>query len=118
MGVTKSSATTIINSQSIGASASYTSSGHDVTAAVAAGVDVFLDYSSSPSSGSVTIEVLGSQDGTNFSDEALYTAVTTPSGDRRVVFQFNCIGVKYVALKISNGTNQSLTATASIITAM
>jgi hypothetical protein len=117
MALTKSSQSTVINAQAIGSDSNYTSTAFALSDAFGVSFDCYLDYTTNPTSGSVTIKILGSQDGTNASDEAYATAVTTPTADRRIVFQCECYAMTHVYVKIENGTDQSVTATVKAVTA-
>jgi len=115
MALTKSTQTTIMNAQSVTADSSATSSSYDVTGAIAAGFDVFLDYSSDPTSGNITLNVYSSQDNTNWSNIPSYVVDVTPSTDTRIVFSCDVIGDKYLTVEVVNNTDQDVTATIKAI---
>lgn len=117
MALTKSSQSTIINAQSVGSDSSYTSTAFALSDAFGVSFDCYLDYATNPTNGSVTIKILGSQDGTNASDEAYATVITTPTADRRVVFQCECYAMTHIYVKIENDTDQSVTVTVKAVTA-
>lgn len=117
MALTKSSQSTIIDAQSVGSEATYTSSVFDLGSAFGVSFDVYLDYSSNPTEGSVTINILGSQDGTNNSDEPFASAVVTPVADMRVVFETECYAMTDLYVQINNNTDQTVIATVKAVTA-
>ena len=116
MALAKSTPTQIGSITALANGASYTSNIFDVSDAIAAEIELILSYSTAPSSGGISVAILPSQDGTNLADEAIVVGAAYPSGTSwRYILPVNVIGEKYIAVKITNNTDQSVDATINII---
>ncbi len=116
MALNKTSPSQIGSVSSLANGASYTSNVFDVTDAVAMEIELLLSYSTAPSSGGISVAVLPSQDGTNLADESIAVGAAYPSGTSwRYILPVNVLGEKYVAIKITNNTDQSVNATINAI---
>ena len=111
MALMKSTATTIMSAIPISASATAASSSYDVSDAIYASLEIFMDYSTDPTSGNVSIYVYASDDGTNWSDDAFSAFTVTPDTDRRTVFGIEVVPYKYIKVDVTNDTDQSFDCT-------
>jgi len=116
MALTKSSPTQILSVSSLANGASAVSSAFDVSDAIAMEIEVVLTYSTAPSSGGVEVAVYPSQDGTNFSDEAIVVGAAYPAATSwRYILPVSVLAEKYVEIKITNNTNQSADVVVNVI---
>ena len=109
MAVTKTTPVQIGSTTALASGASYVTSLFDVTDAIAMEIEMILTYTTAPTSGGVSIAVLPSQDGTNIATEAIAVGAAYPSDTSwRYIIPVNVLGERYVAVKVTNNTDQSV----------
>lgn len=117
MALAKSTPTSLGSVSNIAASSSWSSSYFDVSDAIACEIEAVFTFSIAPTSGNITIQLYASQDGTNSSDEPIFTYSTEDitSTNYRVVFGADIVPHKNILVYITNNTNQAVNVSINAI---
>lgn len=117
MALTKSAPTNIFATTTLATETSGVSNAHDVTTAAAADIEVLIEGSSAPTAGTVDVAIYDSLDGTNFTNDPVYTGYATPREvPYRATFPIEVTAFRYIQVSVTNNTDVSVDVTINITT--